>query len=402
MGRQTLVYIGDVLLPVPPEKISYKAQNQNKTRKLVNGEEINQVLPPGLSEITMEKILLPSEAYYFCQPNASGEVYSAAFLLKLFETLKKEKRTFPLIINNSSDGLCNDGHNEDGLYTLEDYTAVRSVDLNLDYEATLKFKEYVNYGVKTAVIATAASALSSAVKSFSEAVSKKKTVKKSKKRSTTKSETTEQTYTVKKGDTLWAIAKKFYGDGSLYPYLANLNGLKNANVINIGQVLRIGPKEDAEKYKGSTGSGSTSSGSKSSGTKNNSSGSGTSSTSSVGSEPKQTTSTGVDMGSLGVLPKDKDGGHPFGPNYTPATSGNNETESVVLKDYLGRDVLVGGTPVTVPKGTVKGTSAASSDSKADFTDYTQQDYWKGYKDSKLLKNSQGADKYLDKDKKASG
>ena len=388
MGRQTLVYIGDVLLPVPPEKISYKAQNQNKTRQLVNGEQINQVLPPGLSEITMDKILLPSEAYHFCQPNATGEVYSAAFLLKLFETLKKEKRTFPLIINNSSDGLCNDGHNENGLYTLEDYSIVRSIDLNLDYEATLRFKEYVSYGVKTEVLATAASALVSAIGTLTEAASK--TVKKSRKRSTTKSTTTEQTYTVQKGDTLWAIAKKFYGDGSLYPYLANLNGLKNANVITVGQVLRIGPKEDAEKYKGSTGSGS-------SGKKNSSTGSGTSS---IGSEPKQTTSTLVDMGSLGVLTKDQSNGHPFGPNYTPVTSGSStQTGMVTLKDYLGRDVMTGGQAVMVPEGTVQTTRAWTSGS---FANLTKDDYWKGYKDSKLTKNDQAVNEYLERDKTTQG
>lgn len=48
-------------------------------------------------------------------------------------------------------------------------------------------------------------------------------------------------YTVKKGDCLWNIAKKFYGKGSLYKkiYNANKSKIKNPNRIYPGQVLII-------------------------------------------------------------------------------------------------------------------------------------------------------------------
>lgn len=48
-----------------------------------------------------------------------------------------------------------------------------------------------------------------------------------------------KTYTVKKGDTLWAIAKSYYGDGSKYTKIATANKLKNPNVIHVGQKLTI-------------------------------------------------------------------------------------------------------------------------------------------------------------------
>lgn len=69
---------------------------------------------------------------------------------------------------------------------------------------------------------------------------KKNTKKKSKpKRPATKKKT--KTYTVKSGDCLWNIAKKFYGNGAQYTkiYNANKGKIKNPNLIYPGQVLTI-------------------------------------------------------------------------------------------------------------------------------------------------------------------
>ena len=50
-----------------------------------------------------------------------------------------------------------------------------------------------------------------------------------------------QWYEVKKGDTLWKIAKEVYGDGSLYPeiFKANQDTLSDPDKIQVGQQLRI-------------------------------------------------------------------------------------------------------------------------------------------------------------------
>ena len=49
------------------------------------------------------------------------------------------------------------------------------------------------------------------------------------------------THTVVKGDTLWAISKKYYGDGSKYTkiYQANTDKIKNPALIYPGQILTI-------------------------------------------------------------------------------------------------------------------------------------------------------------------
>lgn len=46
-------------------------------------------------------------------------------------------------------------------------------------------------------------------------------------------------YTVVAGDTLSALAARFYGDASLYPLIAAVNGIADPGVIDVGQVLVI-------------------------------------------------------------------------------------------------------------------------------------------------------------------
>jgi nucleoid-associated protein YgaU len=48
-----------------------------------------------------------------------------------------------------------------------------------------------------------------------------------------------QTYTVESGDSLWAIAERFYGDGSKYQVIADASGIPNPDLIQPGQVLTI-------------------------------------------------------------------------------------------------------------------------------------------------------------------
>lgn len=60
-----------------------------------------------------------------------------------------------------------------------------------------------------------------------------------------KSTVTERT--VKKGDNLWTICREVYSDGSLCHKLAAYNGIKNANVISVGQVLKLPPVSVLQK-----------------------------------------------------------------------------------------------------------------------------------------------------------
>ena len=50
---------------------------------------------------------------------------------------------------------------------------------------------------------------------------------------------TPKTYTVKKGDTLWDIACRFYGDGTKWGSIAARNGVTDPRKLQIGTVLTL-------------------------------------------------------------------------------------------------------------------------------------------------------------------
>ncbi len=55
-----------------------------------------------------------------------------------------------------------------------------------------------------------------------------------------------RTYAIQKGDTFREIAEKFYGDAGLYRRLAEYNGVRNVDLISLGQVLEIPARSDLE------------------------------------------------------------------------------------------------------------------------------------------------------------
>ena len=47
------------------------------------------------------------------------------------------------------------------------------------------------------------------------------------------------TVTVQRGDTLWGIARTYLGSGTKYQQLASINGIKNPNLIYVGQIIKL-------------------------------------------------------------------------------------------------------------------------------------------------------------------
>lgn len=217
------MYLDGVLMPITPSKVKVKINNQNETLTLINGEEINILKAARLTGVSFN-LLLPQVSY----PFTNGGAQSADYYLSLFERLKTGKKPFQWILNREKP---NGGRL---FYTnltvgLEDYQITDDAEEGFDITVTVSLKQYRHYGTKTVTVQPAPTP---AAKPTATVEPPKRETSQAPKQST---------YTVKSGDCLWNIAKKYLGDGSRYNEIYNLNKdkIKNPNLIYAGQVLTL-------------------------------------------------------------------------------------------------------------------------------------------------------------------
>lgn len=218
-------YMGDELLPITPGKLKMKINGQNKTINLINGEEVNILNPAGLTDISFEAVF-PWVSYPFAQ--YERRFRAPDHYLGLLEKLKTSKRPFRFIVIRESPA-------GDSLFdtniavSLEDYTVNEDVNEGMDISVSISLKQYLHYGTQRITIkepeTTASEVAEVTVETDRDASSAPQV----------------NTYTVRSGDCLWNIAKKYLGNGSRYTEIYNLNRdkISNPNKISIGQVLTM-------------------------------------------------------------------------------------------------------------------------------------------------------------------
>lgn len=214
-------YLGNMLLPIAPEKFSLKINNANQTYTLINEGEINVLKTPGLTDIEFDA-RIPNVEYAFA--TYKNGFQRADYFLDRLEALKVKKKAFQLIVTRVlPDGSMLFGTNMK--VSMEEYSIQESVAEGFDPIISIKLKQYRDYGTKICKIKFASSKPKAAVTPARPA----------------DTAPAAKSYTVVKGDCLWNIAKKFYGNGSKYTtiYNANQGKIKNPNLIYPGQVLTI-------------------------------------------------------------------------------------------------------------------------------------------------------------------
>ncbi|MBR4026684.1 MAG: LysM peptidoglycan-binding domain-containing protein [Lachnospiraceae bacterium] len=218
-------YLDKCLLPVTPSKLEMKINNANKTMTLIDQGQINLLKQAELTDIefTFEipQIKQPYAVY------TSG-FKSASYYLNYLEKLKTNKKPFQFIVCRklpSNKKLFNTNIK----VSLEEYKITEDAKEGFDLKVQVKLKQYRDYGTKTVTIKK------------SEA-KPKVTVEKKRETVNAPTPTTAKKYTVQKGDCLWNIAKKFYGNGAKYTIIYDANKKvigSNPNLIYPGQVLTI-------------------------------------------------------------------------------------------------------------------------------------------------------------------
>ena len=191
-----------IRLPVLPSSFEVTVPHQNTTVNITNLGEINLIGKTGLMSMSIESFF-PNQEYSFCLYNSFSKPYE---YIKQLLKWKNSGKPIRVIVTNTPINYA---------MAIESLT-YSEVDGTGDVYFSLELKEYKFISTTTSNGTTLTIPTTTRqVKSPSDS------------------------YVVKKGDTLWFIAKKVTGDGSNYKAIAAKNNITNPNKIYVGQKLVI-------------------------------------------------------------------------------------------------------------------------------------------------------------------
>ena len=206
------VYLDKVQLPIAPPKLTMSINGQNETLNLIDSTEINVLKKAGLTEITFDA-RFPAYEYHFASYQDGFQPIS--YYLDVLEKLKQDRKSFQFIVSRNMDRslvISDDSNFSTNLtVSLEDYKIVEDAEDGFDCVVSITLRQYMKYGTKKVTFKK---------KKKTQTTSKKKVTVKKKRASKEKKETK---YTVKSGDCLWNLAKKFYGDSTKWKKIYNEN-----------------------------------------------------------------------------------------------------------------------------------------------------------------------------------
>ena len=208
-----------ILLPVAPSELITNVEGESEKVDLVDIGEGSILKDIGLRRISFT-VLLPAVQYSFVQ--TEGVFQPPIFFLNQFRQYKMSKKPVSLIVfRKLADGTELFSGNID--VSFERYTVLERGGEQGDFWVEINLKEYRKI----------TSATYKMEQKEGQTVLEEFGVKREGKE-------IPNTYTVKKGDSLWKIAQTMLNDGSRYKEIAEKNNIVNPNKLQVGQILRLG------------------------------------------------------------------------------------------------------------------------------------------------------------------
>lgn len=201
-------------LPVNPEEIKRNRELSVEKHQVLESGQVSIPSYCGLEEYSFEAEF-PSQKYHYVESGAEAD---ADYYEKMFRKAQKEMVPIQFIASN---GITDDISVKVLVLGVE---SVEKAGEEGDKYLTLKLLEYKGAGRRYKAVQV-----------------KNQTVKQIQEVQPENPDVTEnKTHTVEEDETLWALAKKYYGDGELYPKIVSVNpSIKNPNLIYPGQVFVI-------------------------------------------------------------------------------------------------------------------------------------------------------------------
>lgn len=191
-----------ITFTVNPEEVVISRPNTNRVLPLAMGGTVNAWGGRGLREVKLVTFLPDSASPFF-----GGE--SAETVLSELRRWQDSGDPVRLIISDSD---INDA------FLIEDVTELlREGDRDVGLALTLR-----EYKLKSALASLAGEGGGAAASPVRE-----------------EARSVPQTYTIRVGDTLWGIATRFYGDGTLWRSLAEKNGISDPKKLQVGRGLTL-------------------------------------------------------------------------------------------------------------------------------------------------------------------
>lgn len=202
-------------LPVNPEQVEISSTMAVETYEVL---KLGQIAVPSNMELAKYSFEceLPKKPYSYIE--TPDKFKDSDYYLNLFKKWREKLIPVRFIASNGV------GDEINSMVLIEELTIIEKAGEEGDKYVSFSLLEYKEYGKKSAIV----NAVKNTVKKKSAALTK------------TNPKST-GSYIVKSGDTLWAIAKKYYSNGAQYTniYNANKDKIKNPNLIYPGQKLTI-------------------------------------------------------------------------------------------------------------------------------------------------------------------